>query len=251
MRWTAPFVAFSVFAVMAAFSSPVQAQTDVEVSHGGWAATGGTLVWMSAAPFMQLAVKSILAPDDPEVCDITPARCQPDWIDYTLAGLTIGGTVAVTAVGGWATGKLAEELELDAGLGWGISGGIVGIPIFGMLWLSIPKMDPAWLDTTLGTIFTFGGAIGSGFYFAEIAGKRGHAWPEFGFGFGGVLLGAGLGSLFCGGEACAATPLGGAIGGILGVGLSTLVWGTSPSDDARPAMQAIEQQPLIHYEMNF
>jgi hypothetical protein len=239
-----------VFLVCASLPSTAWAQDDVDVSHGGWAATGGTLVWMATAPFMQLAVQTILAPDDPQVCEITPQRCEPDWLDYTLAGLTVAGTIGLTVAGGWGAGKLAEELEISPGLGWGVSGGIVGIPIFGMLWLSIPKFEPGWLNSTLGAVFTFGGAIGSGFYFAEIAGMRGHAWPEFGLGFGGVLLGAGLGTLFCGGESCAATPLGGAIGGILGVGLATLFWGTGGGESA-PTMQALEQQPLIHYEMAF
>ncbi len=244
-------LAFTAAALVLLTPAISSAQDDVEVTYGGWGATGGAITWAVTAPVMQLAIQSVMAPADPEVCSITPKRCETTWWQYTLSGLIVAATIGVTITGGWASAKLAEELELSPELGWGASGGIVGIPVFGMLWLSLPKFGPEWLNTTLGTTFTLGGAFATGYYFSEIASLRGHAWPEFGFGFGGLLLGAGVGSLICGGESCAATPLGGAIGGILGIGLTTLLWGTDPGTAESPMTQPLQMQPLIQYETSF
>lgn len=226
-------------------------EQSVTISNGGWAALGGTITWASFTPVMFETIAIILTPDDPQICEITPAECENGFLEYSLVGLSVIGTIGLTVLGGWATGKAAEFFELDPKLGWGLSGGIVGIPTFGMLWLSVPSFEPGWLNTTLGTVVTAGGAFATGYYFAEIAERRGHAWPEFGFGLGGVVLGASVGSLFCGGETCAGTTLGGAFGGLLGVGLTTLLWGTEPSPQDMTTASALQQQPLVQYGFEF
>ena len=70
----------------------------------------------------------------------------------------------------------------------------------------------------------------------QVSRSRGHAWPEFALGHGGMTAGALVGALLCGGESCFATPLSIGLGGLTGVVLATAIFGTDDSDSETRSM---------------
>jgi hypothetical protein len=185
---------------IAAAPIDLRAQTDeteenVTVTHGGYGAFGGALAFAIFSGGTLSFARLIYAPPLDADCDAEPQRCKPNALDHTLVGLAVGASVAGVYFSGWGAQKFAESKEWDAPLGWALSGGYLGLPVTLLLQNAIPNFSPDWLRQTLGLVLAAGGSFGAGYAFREFALQRGHAWPEFGFGAGGLAAGLTVGTL--------------------------------------------------------
>lgn len=191
------FILLSLSIVLGSIDAFAQSADEVEVTHGGWGALGGAIGFsiFSAAAF-NLA-RLMYGPPVGVDCSVKPQpkKCRPNALDHTVVGLGAAASVAGVYFSGWGAQKFTESQEWNAPLGWALSGGYLGLPTALLLQNAIPHFDPDWLRQTLGLTLGAGGAVGSAFAFREFALRRGHAWPEFGFGAGGLAVGLTIGTL--------------------------------------------------------
>ena len=230
----APLALFLALWMGAPDSAHAQDPGEVAVSYGGWSAFGGFVTYAALTPLARYATQAAFAPEEPGVCAAEPSRCEPGVAAYTLSGLTLLTHLGVSTGGGWAAGRIADGLDLDPGLGWGLAGGMLGLPAMGLIAYGLPRYEAEWLWTAQTLTLLCLGAGGGGLGLWAVARERGHAWPEFIGGSLGLVVGIGLGSLVCGDEGCAAVPLLGGLGALVGAGVTGVAWGYAPDpgDDA-------------------
>ena len=244
-------VILTFFFVLCTTTASAQETGDVVVSDDGWAAFSGFAAFSALFPVISIAGALIYQPKHPQhVCAEKPDLCRPSVGSHLLMGTTVVGVMALI-VGGALLGKfVARKLELSPELGWSLAGGMTGTAVTSMLYLVIPPFEPGWLHQTLGVLTIAGGAIGTGFLFREIAMTRGHAWPEFAFTMGGLVLGLGVGSLLYTpqmNEHAFAPQLGAGLGA-LGVGIAaSLLWGYDPANRSQSSALSF-QIPLLQMQ---
>jgi hypothetical protein len=197
--------------------APSTASAQVEPDHGGYGLLTGMAALGAVAPLASWASKEIVGCERKEPCSIGVG-------EGILVGLTWVGALGLVGTSGWVAAKIADRLELSPSLGWGLAGGVIGAPSLGLLYLGIPAYEPEWLHTTVGLVVMAGGAFAGQSLFRYIAAERGHAHPEFGFGLGGMVLGAGIGGWIGGQDENYLGPLLGGVGALIGVALPALLW---------------------------
>lgn len=169
---------------------------EVEVTHGGYGAMGGALAFSALSLMTGNLGRVIYAPPLDADCRVEPERCESTALDHILMGSLVAATLAGTYFGGYGATKLAESAGWDPVLGWSLAGGYLGVPVSILVQNVIPQFEPDWARQTLGITLAAAGSVGSAFAFKAISERRGHAWPEFGFGVGGMALGLTIGSIF-------------------------------------------------------
>ena len=165
-----------------------------EITHGGYAAVGGAIGFSVLAAGAGGLARVIYSPPLDANCQVEPERCRRTTLDHVLVGSLFVGAVAGTYFAGYGAGHLAEKLEWNPRLGWQLAGGYLGVPTTLLLQQIIPDFEPLVLREILGITLGAAGSFGAAVAFGEIAERRGHAWPEFGFGAGGMAAGLLLGN---------------------------------------------------------
>lgn len=175
-----------------------------DVTHGGYGALAGALAFSLLSLTAGNLGRVIYSPPSDADCRVETERCEPSALDHVLMGTLVAAALAGTYGAGYGASKFAKSQGWDPLLGWSLAGGYLGVPVSLLLQNAIPDFDPEWLRQSLGFAVAAGGAVGAGYAFRAIAERRGEsldppagqAWPEFGFGVGGMALGLSLGSVF-------------------------------------------------------
>ncbi len=192
-KWSAFFSAVALIAALALPTS-ASAQDDVEITHGGYGAVGGAVAFSLLSLGAGGLARVIYAPPADVDCRVTPAECRPSALDHVLMGTVVAGALAGVYFAGYGATKFSESAGWDPLLGWTFAGAYLGIPVSALLQNVVPQFDPDWVRQVIGIGLTAGGSVAAGFAFREITKRRGHAWPEYGFGIGGMAAGLALGS---------------------------------------------------------
>lgn len=180
-------------AVFAMSPSPVEAQSPNDVRYGGWGAIGGALAFSLTGAVVGGVARAVYLPPHGVDCGLEPEACRSRPTDHVIVGATVAAAIAGTYFAGYGSHKFAEHQNWNPNLGWSLAGAYLGLPTTIMLQYAIPQFRPDWLRELLGVGIAAGGATAAALAFRAIATERGHAWPEFGFGAGGMAVGLALG----------------------------------------------------------
>ena len=209
-----------------------------QVSRGGWAAAAGSATWILVGSSGLALASAALAPEDPAACQLAPQACAPGAGQWALAGGAVLVTLGVVAGGGLAGYHASDWLDLDPLWGWRAAGVALGVTGGALLALSYPLFEPEWLLVGSHVLTVVVGGVLGAWGLGEAASSRGHAWPEFGLGLGGMIAGVAAGAALCNGEsACPWTGLLSGLAGALGIGAAGLLWGYDP-----PPRSAAEEE---------
>ena len=222
----------ALLAVATALPSPAWAQqTEAqEISRGGWAAAAGSATWfLIGGPGLGLA-SAALTPTDRAACELSPRACEPGLGQWALASGVVLLTVGVTAGGGLLGYHASDWLDFDPLWGWRAAGVALGVAGGAFLALSYPHFEPKWLMVTSHVLTVVAGGLLGAWGLGAVASSRGHAWPEFGLGLGGMVAGLFSGAALCGGRPdCIWPGVLSTLGGALGIGAAGLLWGYDPA----------------------
>ena len=208
------------------FSAPIaafaQAERDPPVTHGGYGALAGAISLSVLGAIAGGAGRVIYADPLDADCTAEPDRCRRTALEHVLVATIAVAAVTGSVGGGYVGQRLTEKWAWNPVTGWALAGAYLGLPATLLLQNAIPRWEPAWSRDVVGLALGVGGGIGAAFGFSAIARHRGHVWPEFGFGAGGMGLGLTLGTLFA--PDTIWVPVLGGLGAVLGASAATLAF---------------------------
>lgn len=216
-------VAVFVALVFSSAAAAAQDQTAPrDVTHGGYGAFAGGLSLSLLGGLTVGFARAMYAPPLDANCTLEPQRCRATTLDHLAVGLVSAAAVAGVVGAGYGGQKLAEHLELNPVTGWALAGGYLGLPATLLLQNVIPRWQPDWSRDLTGVVLGAGGSVGAAFAFAAIARHETHAWPEFGFGAGGLGMGLALGTLVAPNTVW--VPILGGLGAVIGATAATVAF---------------------------
>ena len=217
-RWIAALI-FALCAPMPAFA---QSSEPVEVTHGGYGALGGAIALALLGGAAGSTARVIYADPLDVDCTVEPQRCRRTALEHLAVGALGVAVVAGTIGGGYGSQKLAEKWEWNPVRGWALAGAYLGVPTALMLQNIIPRWKPDWTRDVVAVTLGVGGGFGGAYAFRAIARAEGHAWPQFGFGAGGLTLGLLVGSVVAPNTVW--VPILGGLGAVVGASAATLAF---------------------------
>lgn len=206
---------------MPAFAQDNAAE-EVVVTHGGYGAFAGALSLALFGAIAGGAGRMIYQDPVDANCTEEPERCRRTALEHILVGSLMVVAAGAAVGSGYLAQKATEKWEWNPVTGWALAGAYLGVPTTLMLQNAIPKWNPEWSRDIFGVALGVGGGIGAGYAFSAIARDRGHAWPEFGFGAGGMVLGLTIGTIVA--KDTVWVPLLGGLGAVLGASAATLAF---------------------------
>lgn len=210
-----------VFVTSLAVAAPAAAQSeDRAPTHGGYGAFGGAVAFSAAGAV--LSGSALILYSKSERCRVDPEQCGSKALRHVAMGSLVAVSIAGIALTGYGAQKLTEKWAWNPYTGWALSGAYVALPATLLLQNALPSWEPEWTRDVVGVTLGVGGGIGGAFLFREIASRRGHAWPEFGFGAGGMGAGLIVGQLVAPNTAW--VPILGGVGAILGASAAALAF---------------------------
>ncbi len=214
-------------ALMLTFCAPIDAfgqnpDAPVEVTHGGYGIFGGAVALAVLGGAAGFTARAIYRDPVGVDCQLQPERCRRTAMEHVLVG-TLGVVVVAGTIGaGYAAQQLTEKWEWNPVRGWALAGAYLGLPATLLLQNIVPTWNPDWSRDLFGATVGVGGAIGAAYAFRAIALRRGHAWPEFGIGAGGMTLGLIVGGLVKPNTVW--VPILGGLGAVIGTSAAALAF---------------------------